>query len=655
MRKFAVGAEPGETGTHFRVWAPAARRLEVVERSASSSAAGKGHLLERGADGYFAGHVPGLRDGDLYSLRLDGQAQLLPDPAARFQPQGPHGPSQIVDAGRYAWSDAGFAGTPERGQVLYELHVGTFTKEGTYEAAAEQLGYLVDTGITTIELMPLAEFPGEFGWGYDGVGLWSPTRLYGNPDDLRRFIDRAHQAGLAVILDVVYNHLGPDGAYLKSFAPDYFTDRYKNEWGEAINFDGPESAPVREFFLENVRYWLLEYHFDGLRLDATQCLYDASERHIVADIASAARSSARILRKRVYVSAENEPQHSELVRDPAQGGYGCDALWNDDFHHSVRVAATGRREAYYHDYRGTPQELISALRWGYLFQGQHYHWQKKARGTPALGLGAHHFVTYLQNHDQVANSLDGKRLSQLCDPALWRALTTLWLLSPPTPMLFMGQEFGATSPFLYFADHNPDLSRLVGAGRREFLEQFPSIAAAGDAAQLADPGARATFERCKLDYRERDKNSELYALHKELLALRRSDPAFREQREDQLFGAVLGPQAFLLRFLCPGAERLLLVNLGEEITLEPAPEPLLAPPVGHDWQHVLCSEDLKYGGSGFVPAHDDGRWRLSPRSASLLAAQPEPEKDGASKGAAAKGAGLASIPEADGSTGGSAA
>lgn len=650
MRKYSVGAEPGETGTHFRIWAPAARRLEVVERSATSGAAGKGHALERSADGYFAGHVAGLSDGHLYSLRLDGQDRLLPDPASRFQPQGPHGPSQIVDPGRYVWSDAGFPGTLERGQVLYELHIGTFTKEGTYAAAADQLGYLVDTGVTTIELMPLAEFPGEFGWGYDGVGLWSPTRLYGAPDELRRFIDRAHQVGLAVILDVVYNHLGPDGAYLKSFAPQYFTDRYQNEWGEAINFDGPDAAPVREFFVENARYWLLEYHFDGLRLDATQCLYDASERHVVADIASAARSSGRILKKRVYISAENEPQHAEIVRDPAQGGYGCDALWNDDFHHTARVAATGRREAYYHDYQGTPQELISALRWGYLYQGQYYHQQKKLRGTSALGLGAHQFVTYLQNHDQVANSLDGRRLHQLCDPALWRALTTLWLLSPPTPMLFQGQEFGASAPFLYFADHHADLARLVSKGRREFLSQFPSVAAPAAAARVADPGERSTFERCKLDLREREQNAELYALHKDLLALRRSDLAFREQREDQLFGAVLGSQAFLLRFLCPAAERLLLVNLGPELTLDPAPEPLLAPPLGHEWQLRMSSEDVKYGGSGFLPACVEGRWQLSPRSTAVLEARPAPPPDPAKKGAA-----LAGIEEEEESAGDGAA
>jgi maltooligosyltrehalose trehalohydrolase len=620
MRKFAIGAEAAEGGTHFRIWAPAARRLEVVERSASSEAAGKAHALTKNDDGYFGGFIAGLRDGQLYSLRLDGQGPLFPDPASRYQPRGVHGPSQIVEPAKYAWQDARFAGTRERGQVMYELHVGTFTPEGTYRAAQAQLEHLVETGVTTIELMPLADFAGEFGWGYDGVALWAPTRLYGEPDDLRRFIDRAHQLGLAVILDVVYNHLGPDGAYLRSFCASYFTDRYNNDWGEAINFDGSESEPVREFFVENARYWLLEYHFDGLRLDATQCLFDASEQHIIGEIVSAVRSAAASLGKRAYVSAENEPQHTHLVRTGKQGGYGCDALWNDDFHHSARVAATGRREAYYQDYKGTVQELLSALRWGYLYQGQHYHWQKKQRGSLALDLSAQNFITYLQNHDQIANSLAGQRLHQLCDPALLRALTTLWLLSPPTPLLFQGQEFGASAPFLFFADHTPDLAQAVRQGRREFLAQFPSIQAPEVASALPDPADRRSFERCKLDFREREQHAPLYALHKDLLALRREDDAFRQERSDLLHGAVLSEQALSLRFLCPAGDRLLVINLGSELELTPAPEPLLAPPTGGGWRQIFCSEDVKYGGAGFVPPHQDGIWRLTPRAASVLVA-----------------------------------
>jgi maltooligosyltrehalose trehalohydrolase len=335
-------------------------------------------------------------------------------------------------------------------------------------------------------------------------------------------------------------------------------------------------------------------------------------------VVSAAHAAARSLGKHAYVTAENEPQHTRLVHDRKHGGYGCDSLWNDDFHHSARVAATGRREAYYHDYRGAPQELISALRWGYLYQGQHYHWQGKCRGSSARELGAQHFVTYLQNHDQIANSLAGQRMHALCDPALWRALTALWLLAPPTPMLFQGQEFGASTPFLYFADHQPDLARLVHEGRRKFLAQFPSVASLTE--RVPDPHDRTTFERCKLDFGERETNAPTLALHRELLALRRDDPTFQEQRADVLHGAVLAPQAFLLRYISGAGDRLLLVNLGEELLLDPAPEPLLAPPGGSHWRLLLNSEDVKYGGAGYAAPEAEGKWRLTPRCTSVLAA-----------------------------------
>jgi maltooligosyltrehalose trehalohydrolase len=623
MRRFSVGAEVQQQGTDFRIWAPAASTLEIIERKAGSDEAGKAHALSKTEDGYFTGTLFGWGDGKLYSLRLDGKDQLLPDPASRFQPHGPHGPSRVVDPAKYAWRDAGFRGTAERGQVLYEMHIGTFTPEGTYRAAAERLGDLVEVGITTLELMPLAEFPGDFGWGYDGVALWSPTRLYGEPDDLRRFIDRAHQLGLAVILDVVYNHFGPDGCYLKSFAPDFFTDRHPNEWGEALNFDGENNGPVRRFFVDNARFWIAEYHFDGLRLDATQAIVDTSERHVIAEITAAAREAGAALDKRIYISAENEKQHAELVSSIAEGGHGCDALWNDDFHHSARVAATGRREAYYQDYCGSPQELISALRWGYLFQGQYYYWQKQRRGHSALGLDARHFITYLQNHDQIANTLTGDRIGQLVEPALLRAITALWLLAPPTPMLFQGQEFGASAPFLYFAGHGRELATLVRKGRREFLSQFPSIAPPAVSATLADPADRTTFDRCKLDWRERETHAKTYGLHKDLLALRRTDPAFRSQRADLMHGAVLGPRALVLRFLSPAGDRLLLANLGSDLDLLPASEPLLAPPRGCTWQQMLSSEDVKYGGVGYREPYADGMWKLTSHSTSALSAVPD--------------------------------
>jgi maltooligosyltrehalose trehalohydrolase len=577
-------------------------------------------VLQPEEGGYHSGLVKFLHVGSLYSLRLDEEETLFPDPASRFQPEGPHGPSQVVDPHAYRWSDTGFTGLRHTGHVIYELHIGTFTRAGTYRAACEQLPELTHLGITTIELMPLADFPGRFGWGYDGVDLWAPTRLYGMPEDLCRFVDTAHTHGLCVILDVVYNHFGPDGNYLKAFSPDYFTDRYENEWGESINFDGQNNGPVREFFIQNARYWIEEYHFDGLRLDATQSIFDASEPHVIAEITQAARTAGRVLGKDVFMVAENESQEAKIARPRTANGYDCNALWHDDFHHTARVALTGRHEAYYNDYRGTPQEFISALKWGYLYQGQYYSWQQQCRGKAALDLEARHFVTYIQNHDQVANSATGERLHKLTSLAELRTMTALLLLAPPVPMLFQGQEFAASAPFLYFADHKPDLASLVDRDRQKFLEQFPSVAQPDTRRLLARPSDPATFERCKLDFSERQKHQEMYALHRDLLQLRHNDPAFSQQNADLMHGAVLSDRAFLLRFFCAQGDRLLLVNLGGDLELRPVPEPLLAPPEDKDWQHVWSSESTKYGGKGFGQVYSAGMWQLPARSANVFAA-----------------------------------
>jgi maltooligosyltrehalose trehalohydrolase len=615
QRRYPVGAEVVEGGTHLRVWAPAARQVEVV----SGTDHERTSTLTAEVDGYFAGLVAGLAAGDRYGFRLDGGDEIFPDPASRWQPEGPHGPSVVVDARRFAWSDGGWRGLAARGQVLYELHVGTFTVEGTYAAAAAELPALRDLGITAVELMPVAEFPGQFGWGYDGVDLWAPTRCYGTPDDLRRFVDRAHALGLGVILDVVYNHLGPDGNYLKAFAPGYFTDRHATEWGEALDFDGPRSAPVRELFVENAGYWIDEYHFDGLRLDATQAIVDDSDEHLLAAIGKRVRAAAGA--RGTLVIAENEAQKARLIRSPEEGGYGLDGVWNDDFHHSARVALTGRAEAYYRDYCGRPQELISALRWGYLYQGQWYRWQRAGRGTPSLDLPAERFVLCLENHDQVANTLRGERLGRLTSPARLRAMTALWLLAPGTPMLFQGQEWGSTRPFLYFADHGPELAKAVHEGRGKFLAQFPSLATPEAQARIPDPAAPETFARCKLDRAEAD--PAVLALHRDLLALRRRDSAFAQQRGDRLHGAVLGPSALALRFLGEDPsgrdDRLLLVNLGTDLDLTPIPEPLLAAPDQAGWHLRWCSEAIDYGGDGPRTPVTDATWVISGESALVLA------------------------------------
>jgi maltooligosyltrehalose trehalohydrolase len=595
---------------HFRVWAPKRRRVEVAFEQ------GRDVELTPEEEGYFSGLAEGIGAGVLYKLRLDG-GESFPDPASRFQPQGPHGPSQVIDPAAYEWTVRELPDVGRDGQVIYEIHVGTFTREGTWAAAARELPELADLGITVLELMPIAEFPGRYGWGYDGVDLYAPFHGYGEPDDFRRFVESAHAAGLAVILDVVYNHLGPDGNYLKQFSESYFTDRYVNDWGEAINFETADAGPVRELCIANAGYWIAEFHLDGLRLDATQDVKDASPDHLLAAVARRAREAAG---RTIYLIAENERQETRLVRPPAEGGYGLDALWNDDFHHSAMVALTKRSEAYYTDYLGSPQEMISLVKYGFLYQGQRYSWQEDRRGTSGLGLPGSAFINFLQNHDQVANSARGERIHKLASPGALRALTALMLLGPGTPLLFQGQEFAASSPFLYFVDHKPDLAAAVRHGRLEFLSQFPSLALPETQAGVPDPDSLESFERCKLDFQERQRNAGSYALHRDLLRLRREDPVFRAQGAGSLDGAVLGPEAFVLRFFGENAgDRLLLVNLGRDLPLELVPVPLLAPLTGLRWEVLWSSEDPRYGGSGAPPPEDEeGRWRLAGQSAVVL-------------------------------------
>ncbi len=613
-RRWPIGVEPLPGGAHARVWAPKAKRVELVVEPDGPAIA-----LDDEGNGYFSGAVTGLEAGGLYRFRLDGGGTLYPDPMSRFQPDGPHGPSQLVDPHRFDWTDRDWRGRSIKGQVIYEMHIGTFTPEGSWDAALRELPALAELGVTVLELMPVSEFPGRFGWGYDGVNLFAPTRLYGDPDAMRRFVDGAHRLGLAVILDVVYNHFGPDGNYLKCFADEYFTDRYKNDWGEAINFDGPDSGPVREFFLSNAAYWIEEYHLDGLRLDATQSIFDSGEPHILTEISRTVRKAAGD--RAAILVGENEPQHASMVKQADEGGCGLCAIWNDDFHHSAMVALTGRMEAYYTDYRGTPQEFVSAMKHGFLYQGQWYRWQGKRRGMPAFGLPRPAFVTFLQNHDQIANSARGLRVHALTSPGRLRVMTALTLLGPGTPMLFQGQEFAAGTPFLYFADHKPELAGLVENGRAEFLAQFPSIASSPMRDGLPKPHAEESFFRCKLDHGERETNAHVWALHRDLLRLRREDRVFAAQRVGGLDGAVLGEEAFVLRIFGEeeGDDRLLLVNLGRDLTLSVLAEPLVAPPRDGAWTVLWSSEEPLYGGCGTGPVEQPGgAWRLPGQAALVL-------------------------------------
>ncbi len=622
-RRLPVGAEVQPAGgVHFRVWAP--RRQRVVLALEGTEAEHRRNIplsSERG--GYFRVLVPDAKPGMRYGFCLDDDPRPYPDPASRRQSDGPHGLSEIVDPAAYAWRDGDWRGLELEGQVFYELHVGTFTPEGSWQAAAEELPRLAELGITAVEMMPVAEFDGAFGWGYDGVDLFAPTRLYGTPDDLRRFVDRAHELRLGVILDVVYNHLGPTGNYLGQYSNDYFSSRHHTDWGDGINYDGENREAVREFFSTNAGYWIDEFHFDGLRLDAVHAIVDDSPDHIVNLVARRVRAAAR--GRATLVVAEDEFQDTRRLSS-GRGGEHLDAAWNDDFHHAARVAMTGHNEYYYGDYHGTPQELISATKWGYLYQGQWNYRQQKFRGFPALDVDASRFVIFLQNHDQVGNTPLGRRVHELTSPGRYRALTTLMLLAPGTPLLFMGQEFGASSPFLFFADHEPHLRALVREGRESFMRHFRRLAGDDEQACFADPGDPATFERSKLDLSEARRNTATCALHRDLLRLRREDAVFAAQRADRVHGAVLAPETLLLRFLGPsGDDRLLLLNLGRDLDWRPATEPLLVPPSGQQWRLVWSSEDPRYGGSG-SGLFDPQTWCIPGHAALVFSPEPAPQE-----------------------------
>ncbi len=589
-RRLPVGAEPCPDGVHFRVWAPRRRSISVLLDGNKQPTP-----LRAESGGYFSGVLTEARAGSRYRFLLDEDLALA-DPASRYQPEGPHGSSEVVDPGAFQWTDSDWTGVSPECRVLYEMHIGTFTAEGTWDAARRHLPALAELGITMVELMPVHDFAGRFGWGYDGVDLFAPTRLYGDPDDFRRFVDAAHGLGIGVILDVVYNHFGPDGCVLREYAEAYFSQKYSTDWGEAINFDDALAAPVREFFVSNARYWMDEFHLDGLRIDAAQNIYDDSPVHILREVAEATRAAAR--GRLTYLIAEDEPQDSRLVRPPEAHGLGLDALWNDDWHHSAMVAATGRDEAYYADYRGSAAEFVAAAKYGFLYQGQWYQWQRQRRGKPALDLAPSRFVHYLQNHDQVANSFRGQRLHELTSPSTLRALTALLLLGPQTPLLFQGQEFASTSPFLYFADHKPELMALVRGGRAKFLGQFEGLKSPLIRALFTDPGAEETFMRSKLDHRERDTHRDVTALHRDLLALRREDPVLCGPDDGEVDGAVLETSAFVLRMRRGVDERMLVINLGGPLHMERMPEPLLAPPADMEWHVAWSTEDPSYGGHG---------------------------------------------------------
>ncbi|WP_449394380.1 malto-oligosyltrehalose trehalohydrolase [Devosia riboflavina] len=602
------GAVPSEIGTQFLLWAPG-------RREASVEVEGSSFPLDALDDGYFGGEVAGVSAGTRYRFRLDG-GEPVPDLASRWQPDGNQGPSVVV-SNDYPWSDQDWRGVPNLNQVIYELHIGTFTAEGTWHAAAGKLDFLRSLGVTVVQIMPIGTFAGGFGWGYDTTLPYAPFAPYGTPEDMRAFIDAAHGAGIGVILDMVYNHVGLDDHY-RAYSDLYLTSRYENEWGAGFNFDGQGARAVRDFIIGNAVYWISDFHIDGLRIDAVQAMFDSSEEHILAELTTAVRAAA--LPRTVYMAVENQPQQRRMIEAPATGGYGVDAMYSDDFQHAMRVAITGHNDFYYRDYAGTPQELISALKYGFLYQGQRSDMRDKAYGTYNLDTPPEHFVHFLENHDQVANSPRGFRLSSLVSPARLRAITALLLLGPQTPCLFQGQEFASARPFLYFFGITGDHAKAVAEGRKASLNNFPGVTDPAMLERLPDPADPTTFAQSKLDWIEAERHAGIVALHRDLLALRRSDAAFSQATERRVDGAVLGSGALVLRYLTPdpAGHRLILLNLGQDLPMAVTAEPLLAPPDGHAWTLAWSSEHPDYDGAGRRPVDPRHFWILPTDCAVVL-------------------------------------
>lgn len=511
--KPSLGAWLESDGARFRVWAPESTSVELVIEGRDD-----GPPLGPEEDGYWVATVPGLEAGLLYGYRLDGEGPY-PDPAARSQPLGVHGLSELVDPEVFPWTDEAWRGPQLEDQVFYEIHVGTFSPEGTFDGVIERLPDLRDLGVTALQLMPVAAFPGRWNWGYDGVALFAPAREYGGPEALRRLVDRAHLEGLAVLLDVVYNHTGPDGSYLEQYSPHYLSRTHRTPWGPGVNLDGSRAGPVRQLFIENARHWIAEYHLDGLRLDACRALVDTSPRHLLAEMQARVREVAEP--RRVLMIAEDSRNLVDVVRPEAQGGWGFDGIWADDLHHQLRVAAAGDRDGYYRDFEGSLEDVARTLNDGWFFQGQHSEHFDGPRGTDPTPAPPRHFVVYLQNHDQVGNRAQGDRLHHGIDAARWRALSVLALLGPETPLLFMGQEWGASTPFQFFTDHGGALGRRVSGGRRRELQAFSAFSAAGKHS-IPDPQDEETFRRSRLDWSERsvDSHARCLRLTRTLLALR---------------------------------------------------------------------------------------------------------------------------------------
>jgi maltooligosyltrehalose trehalohydrolase len=599
------GANVGADGAaDFAVWAPRRRALSV--RILDAAGATRAELaMTRDADGVFTARAaPGVAPPGSDYVYLLPDVGVRPDPVSRHQPLGVHAPSRIVAAGGFAWTDAGWRGVPRADLVVYELHTGTFSPEGTFDGVAARLPYLRELGVTAVELMPVAAFPGDRNWGYDGVYLYAPHTAYGGPGGLKRLADACHAHGLALILDVVYNHLGPEGNYLHDYGP-YFTDRYHTPWGDALNFDGPDSDQVRRFFVDNALYWLSEYHADGLRLDAIQGIHDQSARPILQEIADAFHAEAARQGRDAWLIAESDLNDPRVIRPKDVGGLGLDAQWSDDFHHALHAVVTGNRRGYFADF-GRMADVGKAITASFVYDGQHAPHRRRRHGAPAASDAGDRFVSFIQNHDQVANAYQGKRLAEVAGPARQKVAAAVLLSTPALPLLFQGEEYAEAAPFDYFTSHgDPGLVEAVRKGRHaEYLHLLEDGA---DIGAWGDPQDEATFHRCKLRWQSLDRapHAEMLAFYRALIALRRRLAPLRNARKD-LTHVELDEGARWLTIVRgdpSGAASLTCANLGDA----PARLPL---PDGR-WRLALATDDTAVG------VEADGAVVLAPSTAAI--------------------------------------
>ena len=598
MDECAQGAFLGPEGIFFRVWAPNCREVSLKlvfpeERLLPMRPAGKG---------FFEINCPGLgtKTGARYFYLLDGEKQR-PDPASRFQPEGVHGPSEAVDPAGHAWQDAGWKNPPIGDYIIYELHIGAFTPEGTFEAAIKRIPHMKELGITAVEIMPVAQFPGGRNWGYDGAYPYAPQNSYGGPVGFKKLIDAFHQAGIAVILDVVYNHLGPEGAYMADYGP-YFTGRYKTPWGSAINYDGPSSGPVRRFFIGNALYWLREFHIDALRLDAVHGIFDVSPVHIIEELMEETRGLEKRAGRPFYIFMESDRNDTRFIRPRAFGGFGVDAHWNEDFHHALHVILTGERDGYYMDFSGAG-DMLKSFAEGFVYTGRYSVYRAKRHGSPSADIPPGRFVAFSQNHDQVGNRFLGDRLSCCLPPGKLKLAAAMVLLGPYIPLIFMGEEYGEKAPFMYFVSHSDEkLVRSVREGRRREFYSF------GWKGEIPDPQGEETFSRSKIrpELSGEPVHAELFDFYKKLILLRRQTPALRENSR-QGMTVCLQEDTLVMARCMEGGTVLACFNLSgrPEIIALPAVE-------GGRWKVLLGGPEIE------KQAMEGGRVIVGPYEAVLL-------------------------------------